>query len=202
MAEIIDSWEVFDIALTSTPAGTQQPPAGTTQPGQSIRNLAPGDYIITVSKPLYGTFTATIRISSSGVASCVPGPCSSSRIPRVSIENNAVRVHLKLLTDTTSIGMDTPGGSPGVSTGIPGGTTPPSGAGGMCGWIRSIGGWKSITWDQVLAAKYTYIGEAGYNAGFAPIVWDDVLTLKYYYIDQITGNPSTGNGSNHGCGFT
>ena len=130
------------------------------------------------------------------------GPCGGSNIPRVSIDGNAVRVFLRATTDTSSAGVDTPGGAPGVSTGIPTGTPAPSETGGMCGWIRSIGGWKSITWDHVLAAKYTYIGEAGYDAGFSPVVWDDVLTLKYYYIDQVTGNPSTGNGSKHGCGFT
>lgn len=202
MAEIIDSWKVFDIALTSAPPATPPTTPPTTQPGASVRNLAPGDYKIVVTKSQYDPFTATIRVSSSGRVQCLTGYCNSSHIPRVSIDNNAVRVHLRKVSDTSSTGVDTPGGSPGVSTGIPVGTPPSGGTGGMCGWIRSIGGWKEITWDHVLAAKYTYIGEAGYNAGFSPIEWDDVLTLKYYYIDQVTGNPSTGNASKHGCGFT
>jgi len=198
MAEIIDSWKVFDIALTSTPPATPPPTTTPTQPGQIIRNLAPGDYKIDVTKSQYDPFTATIRLSSSGVVSCLTGHCNDSHIPRISIDNNAVRVHLRKVSDTSSGGIDTPGGSPGVSTGIP----PSSGSGGMCGWIRSIGGWKSITWDHVLTAKYDYMGDPDHSAGFSPLDWDDVLSLKYYYMDKLSGNPVTGNASKHGCGFT
>jgi hypothetical protein len=72
----------------------------------------------------------------------------------------------------------------------------------VCGWITTLGGWKSITWDHVLAAKYVYISVPGYTVGFSPVDWDDVLTMKYYYMDKLSGNPETGNGSKHGCGFT
>ena len=193
MAEIIDSWTTFTIALTSSPTTP-------TPTGANIRNLAPGDYNLVVTKSRYGTVTATIRVSSSGRVSCSSGPCGGSNIPRVSIDGNAVRVFLRATTDTSSAGVDTPGGSPGVSTGGTPGTTAPTGAGGVCGWITALGGWKSITWPDVLAVKYAYLDPANHSVGFSNVTWDDVLGVKYYYYGIKENNQTNGN-SKLNCGF-
>jgi hypothetical protein len=70
----------------------------------------------------------------------------------------------------------------------------------MCGWIRSIGGWKSITWSDVLAVKYAYLDPANYSAGFSGVRWDDVLGVKYYYYGIKENDPANGN-QKANCGF-
>jgi hypothetical protein len=74
-------------------------------------------------------------------------------------------------------------------------------ASGVCPWIVSLGGWKAITWQDVLAVKYAYLDPANHSVGFSPVTWNDVLGVKYYYYGINENNPTNGN-SKINCGFT
>ena len=143
--------------------------------------LSEGKHTIRVSKDGYDTLTAEIDVGSSSV-SCVsvngvtPGRCGQSTGPGVVASGWNVTVSLKEATTA-----------------------------GVCSWIAGLsGGWKSIEWrTHVLEAYYVYIGATGHSVGFSPVTWNDVLALYYYYIGKDSDDPSQGNNMKPpDCGFT
>ena len=142
-------------------------------------SLEEGEYSITVTKSDYETVNARIKVLSNGDVSCedVTGvyQCGTG-YPRVETVGSSVRVY-----------MDYTGAAPTAS--------------GVCDWIVSLGGWKAITWQDVLAVKYAYLDPANHSVGFSPVTWNDVLGVKYYYYGINENNPTNGN-SKINCGFT
>ena len=150
----------------------------TTVPYQ--HSLEEGEYAITVTKNNYETVEALITVLSTGAVVCgdvTGGSCGGSGYPRVEVVGSSVRVY-----------MEYSGGEAPV-------------AGGVCDWIVSLGGWRAITWQDVLAVKYAYLDPANYSVGFSPVTWNDFLGVKYYYYGIDTNDPSNGN-SKLDCGFT
>jgi hypothetical protein len=143
-------------------------------------SLEEGEYSITVTKSDYETVNARIKVLSNGDVSCedVTGvyECGTG-YPRVETVGSSVRVYME----------------------YSGGEAPMSG--GVCDWIVSLGGWRAITWDDVLDIYDAYLDPTQHSIGF-DVVWEDVLTTYDYYLDQPSGQPTAGNASAHGCGFT
>jgi hypothetical protein len=136
----------------------------------AVRSLEAGKYNIIVTKRDYNTVYATINVSSTGQVSCTDAVCLASGYPRVEASGTSVKVHMA----ATAVVSD------------------------ACSWITSIGGWRNLQWtSHVLEAYYVYIGATGHSVGFSPVTWDDVLALYYYYIGDLSSAESKS-----GCGFT
>ena len=164
------------------PAPAPQPPGSAGDPTTVSHqyNLEEGEYEVTVTKNNYETITARIKVLSNGNVDCedvigVHG-CGTG-YPRVETVASSVRVYMEYSGGTAPIG------------------------GGVCDWITSLGGWKAITWANVLEIYDAYLDPTKYSVGF-DVVWNDVLTTYDYYLDQPSGQPTAGNASAHGCGFT
>jgi len=167
---------------STTPAPPPPPPESEGDPATVPyqHSLEEGEYAITVTKNNYETVEARINVLSNGDVSCVDvtgGSCGGSGYPRVETVGSSVRVFMDYSGGTASVG------------------------GGVCDWIVSLGGWKAITWDDVLAVKYAYLDPTNYSVGFSPVTWNDVLGTKYYYYGIDSNDPTNGNTKTN-CGFT
>lgn len=175
-------------AIVITPQPVPIPPlppegGGDPETASTQYHLAVGKHEFTVTKTDYDTITCQIEVMSDGTVECrdvtgVSGCGTGSQ--RVETEGSSVRVYMKYAGGTTPV-------------------TPVTG--GVCDWITSLGGWKAIMWDNVLEIYDAYLDPANHSVGFT-VVWDDVLTTYDYYLDQPSGQPTTGNASDNGCGFT
>lgn len=172
---------------TGIPSGTHPippliPPESAGDPTDTTHQhiLDEGEYAITVTKRNYDTVHARIKVLSDGTVSCedvTGGSCGGSGYPRVETTGANVKVYMKYASGAIAV--------PGA----------------VCDWIKSLGGWKAIDWDDVLKIYDAYLNPSSPGVGFA-VVWDDVLTTYSYYLDIPMGQPTLGNNSRNGCGFT